>query len=248
MSEPKTIKQTVLELYSKHYNVHFISEFLGVDLMTVKSIVLKDDPKKQFKKIEDVPDKDNLKESITMIPFVKRQMVEDMPSVIKGLTLLGYSVKEIADQMRVSEETLTGMIDDIDSVAEAYNEAKHNINIKVVETLLASILPKTLIERHYKMMPKVDGSYEKVLLKEVVKEVGGHVEGIYKWLEFNAPEKFSPKSKTLAEFLKDSGIAIMPADVEEKKWEGMASGQQDNLADMLDNEKKRLNAEYNENT
>jgi transposase-like protein len=248
MSEPKTIKQTVLELYNKHYNVHFISEFLGVDLMTVKSIVLKDDPKKQFKKIEDVPDKDNLKESITMIPFVKRQMVEDMPSVIKGLTLLGYSVKEIADQMRVSEETLTGMIDDIDSVAEAYNEAKHNINIKVVETLLASILPKTLIERHYKMMPKVDGSYEKVLLKEVVKEVGGHVEGIYKWLEFNAPEKFSPKSKTLAEFLKDSGIAIMPADVEEKKWEGMASGQQDNLADMLDNEKKRLNAEYNENT
>ena len=248
MSEPKTIKETVLELYNKHYNVHFISEFLGIDLLTVKSIVLKDDPKKQFKKIEDVPDKDNLKESVTIVPVVKRQMVEDMPSVIKGLTLIGYSLKEIADNMEISEETLAGMVKDIDEVADAYNYAKHNVNVKVVETLLASILPKVLKECHYKMVPKEDGTYEKQLVKEVIKEIGGNIEGLFKWLEFNAPERFSPKSKTLAEFLKDSGIALMPADVEEKKWEDMASSQQDNLTDMLDNEKKRLNAEYSENT
>jgi transposase len=246
MSNKKTIKETALELYGKKYNIQFISEFLGVDATTVKSWILTDDPKKQFTRIQDVPDKPKSVEKLALVPAVKNQIAEDMPAVIKGLTLVGYSIKEIADLMQVSEESLTALVSDIDEIAEAYNYSKHQITIKVAETLLASILPKTLKEEHYKMMTNAEGKVERFLVKEVVKEIGGHVEGLFKWLEFNAPEKWSQKNRSLADLFKDSGIALMPSDVEEGKWTEMASDQQDVLVEMMDNEKRKLNAEYSE--
>lgn len=243
--ERKTIKSTALDLYNKGYDVKFISSFLGIDILEIKLMVLKDDPNKQFSRATDVPNKKKEKVKNSLVPAIRQQIAEDMPSIIKGLTLVGYDLKGIAEEIGIPEDVLLEAIDSIDDLAMAYKEAKFKINMKVAETLLATILPRQTREVTYKYVPIKDAegkiiNYEKIIDKEVIKDISGSVEGMFKWLEKNAPEKWSEKSKNIADFLKESGIALMPTELEEAQWENVATDHQDTLVDMMEEEKKKV--------
>ncbi len=237
----KTVKTTAIELYNKKHDIKFISEFLDTDVMTVKSWVLKDDPEKQYVSISQVPSKKKGKEKDKVLPMLKEYLVSDLPSVIKGLTLVGLSTKEIADNLDVSEESIVDMVANVEDIAKAYNYAKNTINIKVVETLFSAIMPRELHEKTFAVDIKTKRRF---LAKDVVKEYAGNVEGLYKWLEINAPEKWNTKTKNLIDLLVDCGVMSTPEDAPEDNWEKMAKKQQDVLVEVLDEEERKLKAEY----
>ncbi len=244
MAKVKTIKDTAIKLYNEKYSIDFISEFLGTDIMTVKSWVFKDDPKKQFKNIAEIPNKKISKEKLAVVPAIKSQFAEDMPAIIKGLTLVGYSLKQISDNMQISEESLTEIVENISDIAEAYNYAKNTINIKVAETLFSAIMPRELHEKTFKVEISEDGSKKKVLTKEVIKEYAGNVEGLFKWLEVNVPEKWNTKTKGIMDLLRDCGVMLVPEDDNEEDWTKSAKEQQSVLVEVIEDEKRRIDDEY----
>jgi len=219
----KSKKEVAIELYEQSYEPDSIAKLLKISQSSVNKWIAEYNLKNA-----------KVKAKTSLITDVKYHAVKDIPDMIKGLTLAGYSKEQVAMVLNIELEDLEKLIENVDEIFEKYMYAKFVVNKIVTESYLGAILPGMKVERHFGFnYPKDENGNitdvsqgEKYLIRIIEKDDRGDVMGMIKWMEANMPDLWK-KDKTDAERLNNYGVADLSGDEDQDKWEERASEHQD---------------------
>lgn len=222
----KKIKDLALDLYDNNYTPEVICKLLKIEMSDMIKWLKKADLKV-------------VKGKTTSITDAKNQFIKDIPDIVKGLTLAGYSKAEIAISLNIDECDLDDLIENNEDIFTKYTYARTLIHGKVVQAYLQAILPGNKVERHiYYDYPKdsngniVDFTNATPYIGKVIeKEDRGDPAGMVKWLEVNNPAKWNIKDKAMSDKIGDYGIAEVNNDYSDDEYETKAIEHQAKLRD-----------------
>lgn len=222
----KKIKDLALDLYNNNYTPEVICKLLKIEMKELTKWISK-------------VDLQVVKGKTTSITDAKNQFIKDIPDIIKGLTLAGYSKAEIAITLNIDEDDLDDLIENVEEIFKKYTYARILIHGKVVKAYLQAIFPGKKIERHIYYDYKKDSNGNIIdfenstpyVGKVIEKEDRGDPAGMIKWMEVNKPDKWNIKDKSMSDKIGDYGIAEVNNDYSDDDFEKKAIEHQAKLRD-----------------